>query len=199
MVQKWMQHSRHGFTSAEYKGIITALVLLATRFLIQTWFLIQASSPLTSWPPGHTLDHVQPAAEKHCRSFSSEYLSRNSAPACSVSWVVMSQVQDLTLHLIEPLEIGFSPLIQIVQIPLQSLHSLLQINTPTVWEARLKDYWFKTTEMFGGEEEDTHTQMYAHTLMLQLFLPRNPFLQSLTWCWWQTYWGGIPSPHSDHS
>ncbi|KAK4816126.1 LOW QUALITY PROTEIN: hypothetical protein QYF61_011362 [Mycteria americana] len=45
--------------------------------------------------------------------------------------VVVTQVQDLALNLVEPHTIGPSPLIQPVQIPLQSLPTLKQINTPT--------------------------------------------------------------------
>ncbi|KAK4823743.1 hypothetical protein QYF61_006012 [Mycteria americana] len=44
--------------------------------------------------------------------------------------VVVTQVQDLALGLVEPHTIGLSPLIQPVQIPLQSLPTLKQINTP---------------------------------------------------------------------
>ncbi|KAK4832565.1 hypothetical protein QYF61_024065 [Mycteria americana] len=44
--------------------------------------------------------------------------------------VVVTQVQDPTLSLVEPHTIGLSPSIQPVQIPLQSLPTLKQINTP---------------------------------------------------------------------
>ncbi|KAK4811094.1 hypothetical protein QYF61_016380 [Mycteria americana] len=44
--------------------------------------------------------------------------------------VVVTQVQDLALGLVEPHTIGPSPSIQPVQIPLQSLPTLKQINTP---------------------------------------------------------------------
>jgi len=40
-------------------------------------------------------------------------------------------MQDLALGLVEPHTIDLGPLIQPVQIPLQSLPTLMQINTPT--------------------------------------------------------------------
>jgi len=43
----------------------------------------------------------------------------------------MTQVQDLALGLVEPHTIGLGPLIQPVQVPLQSLPTLEQIDTPT--------------------------------------------------------------------
>ncbi|KAK4810511.1 hypothetical protein QYF61_004291 [Mycteria americana] len=45
--------------------------------------------------------------------------------------VAVAQVQDLTLGLVEPHTIGLGPSIQPVQVPLQSLPTLKQINTPT--------------------------------------------------------------------
>ncbi|KAK4827493.1 hypothetical protein QYF61_018793 [Mycteria americana] len=45
--------------------------------------------------------------------------------------VVVTQVQDPPLGLVEPHTIGLGPLIQPVQVPLQSLPSLKQIDTPT--------------------------------------------------------------------
>ncbi|KAK4810059.1 hypothetical protein QYF61_007223 [Mycteria americana] len=45
--------------------------------------------------------------------------------------VVVTQVQDPTLGLVEPHTIDLSPSIQPVQVPLQSLPTLQQINTPT--------------------------------------------------------------------
>ncbi|GAB0187963.1 hypothetical protein GRJ2_001261600 [Grus japonensis] len=44
--------------------------------------------------------------------------------------VVVTPVQDLALSLVEPHTIGLGPLIQLVQIPLWSLPTLTQINTP---------------------------------------------------------------------
>ena len=46
--QNWTQYLRCGLTSAQYKGTITSLILLATLFLIQT----RMNWP--SWPSGHT-------------------------------------------------------------------------------------------------------------------------------------------------
>jgi len=45
---------------------------------------------------------------------------------------VMAQVQDPAFGLVEPHTVGLSPLIQPVQIPLLSLPTLEQINTPTL-------------------------------------------------------------------
>ncbi|KAK4821623.1 hypothetical protein QYF61_026057 [Mycteria americana] len=45
--------------------------------------------------------------------------------------VAVAQVQDLALGLVEPHTIGLGPSIQPVQVPLQSLPTLQQINTPT--------------------------------------------------------------------
>ncbi|KAK4817095.1 hypothetical protein QYF61_027926 [Mycteria americana] len=44
--------------------------------------------------------------------------------------IVVTQVQDLALGLVEPHTVGLSPSIQPVQVPLQSLPTLRQINTP---------------------------------------------------------------------
>ncbi|KAK4831748.1 hypothetical protein QYF61_018946 [Mycteria americana] len=44
--------------------------------------------------------------------------------------VVVTQVQDLALGLVEPHTIGLGPSIQPIQIPLQSVSTLKQINTP---------------------------------------------------------------------
>jgi len=44
--------------------------------------------------------------------------------------VVVTEVQDPAPGLVEPHTVGLSPLIQPVQIPLQSLPTLQQINTP---------------------------------------------------------------------
>jgi len=45
--------------------------------------------------------------------------------------VVVTEVQDPALGLVEPHTVGLGPLIQLVQIPLQSLPTLRTINTPT--------------------------------------------------------------------
>ncbi|KAK4819049.1 hypothetical protein QYF61_024688 [Mycteria americana] len=60
------------------------------------------------------------------RSFSAWQLSKPVA----LHGVAVAQVQDLALSLIEPHTIGPSPSIQPVQVPLQSLPSLKQIDTP---------------------------------------------------------------------
>ncbi|KAK4832461.1 hypothetical protein QYF61_023508 [Mycteria americana] len=66
---------------------------------------------------GTLLAHIQPA------------ISQPITPA--LHGVVVAQVQDPALSLVEPHTIGLSPSIQPVQVPLQSLPSLKQINTPT--------------------------------------------------------------------
>jgi len=45
--------------------------------------------------------------------------------------VVVNKVQDTTFGLVDPHTVGLIPLIQPVQIPLQSLPTLKQIDTPT--------------------------------------------------------------------
>ncbi|KAK4821864.1 hypothetical protein QYF61_004341 [Mycteria americana] len=49
----------------------------------------------------------------------------------ALHWVAVAQVQDLALGLVKPHTIGPSASIQPVQVPLQSLPTLQQINTPT--------------------------------------------------------------------
>uniref|UniRef100_A0A8C5UE02 Multiple EGF like domains 6 n=1 Tax=Malurus cyaneus samueli TaxID=2593467 RepID=A0A8C5UE02_9PASS len=66
--QNWTQHSRCGLTSAEYRGRIPALVLLATPFLIQ------ARCHWPSWPRGHTAGSC-PACHRAPRSLSAWLLS----------------------------------------------------------------------------------------------------------------------------
>ena len=89
--------------------------------------------PLASWPPGHSLVHVQVLLTSTRRTFSNLHLSRHSAPACGPAGLVVTQGQEQAqaLGLVEPQTSGLSPSMQPVQIPLQSLPALQQINTPT--------------------------------------------------------------------
>jgi len=64
------------------------------------------------------------------RSFFTGQLSSFPKPV-ALPEIVVTHVQDPTFGLVESHSVGLSPLIQPVQIPLQSLHSLKQINTPT--------------------------------------------------------------------
>ncbi|PKU39011.1 hypothetical protein llap_10688 [Limosa lapponica baueri] len=80
---------------------------------------------------GTLLAHVQQTVDQH-----PQVLLRQAAPAtlpqaCSAAGVVVTQVQDSALGLVEPHPIGLGRWIQPVQIPLQSLPTLQQVNTPT--------------------------------------------------------------------
>jgi len=71
------------------------------------------------------LAHVQPAVSQHpqillCRAAFRPLLPKPAA----LHGVVVTQAQDLALSLVEPLTVGLGPLIQPVQIPLQSLLAL---------------------------------------------------------------------------
>ncbi|KAK4824802.1 LOW QUALITY PROTEIN: hypothetical protein QYF61_019470 [Mycteria americana] len=79
---------------------------------------------------GTLLAHIQPAVNQHSQVLFCSFPAA-LPQACSVAWVVVTQVQDLGLSLVEPHTIGPSPLIQPVQVPLQSLPTLKHINTPT--------------------------------------------------------------------
>ncbi|KAK4829020.1 hypothetical protein QYF61_001795 [Mycteria americana] len=67
---------------------------------------------------GTLLAHIQLAVDQHPQPV-------------ALHGVVVTQVQDLALGLIEPHTSGLGPSIQPLQIPLQSLPTLQQINTPT--------------------------------------------------------------------
>ncbi|GAB0205786.1 hypothetical protein GRJ2_003044200 [Grus japonensis] len=81
---------------------------------------------------GTLLAHVQPAVNQH-----PQVLFRQAAfqPLCpkpvALHGVVVTQVQDLALSLVKPHTAGLSSSIQPVQIPLQTLPTLKQIDTPT--------------------------------------------------------------------
>ncbi|KAK4831195.1 hypothetical protein QYF61_015927 [Mycteria americana] len=80
---------------------------------------------------GTLLAHIQPAVNKHpqvllCQAaFQPLFLK-----PVALHGVAVAQVQDLALGLVEPHTIDLGPSIQPVQVPLQSLPTLKQINTP---------------------------------------------------------------------
>ncbi|KAK4822050.1 hypothetical protein QYF61_008859 [Mycteria americana] len=81
---------------------------------------------------GTLLAHIQAAVNKHPQvllclaAFQPLFLK-----PVALHGVAVAQVQDLALGLVKPHTIGPSPSIQPVQVPLQSLPTLQQINTPT--------------------------------------------------------------------
>jgi len=104
--------------------------MITSLFLLATLFLIQARMPLAFL-----------ATWAHCWLMFSQ-LSTNTPRSwaafqpllprpVALYGVVVTKVQDLALGLVEPHTAGLSPSIQSVQIPLQSLPTLKQIDTPT--------------------------------------------------------------------
>ncbi|KAK4819936.1 hypothetical protein QYF61_015557 [Mycteria americana] len=80
---------------------------------------------------GTLLAHIQPAVDQHpqvllCQAAFQPLFSKPVA----LHGVVVTQVQDPALGLVEPHTIDLGPSIQPVQVPLQSLPTLQQINTP---------------------------------------------------------------------
>ncbi|KAK4811096.1 hypothetical protein QYF61_016382 [Mycteria americana] len=81
---------------------------------------------------GTLLAHIQAAVNQHPQVLLCQAAFQPLFPKpVALHGVVVTQVQDLALSLVEPHTIGPSPSIQPVQIPLQSLPTLKQINTPT--------------------------------------------------------------------
>ncbi|KAK4830116.1 hypothetical protein QYF61_008543 [Mycteria americana] len=81
---------------------------------------------------GTLLAHIQAAVNQHPRALLCQAAFQPLFPKpVALTGVVVAQVQDLALGLVEPHTIGLGPLIQPVQVPLQSLPTLQQINTPT--------------------------------------------------------------------
>ncbi|KAK4826910.1 hypothetical protein QYF61_012502 [Mycteria americana] len=81
---------------------------------------------------GTLLAHIQAAVNQHPQVLLCQAAFQPLFPRpVALHGVVMAQVQDLALGLVEPHTIDLSPSIQPVQIPLQSLPTLQQINTPT--------------------------------------------------------------------
>ncbi|KAK4813146.1 hypothetical protein QYF61_013111 [Mycteria americana] len=80
----------------------------------------------------HTLlAHIQVAVDQHPQVLFHQAAFQPLFPKPVVlHGVVVTQVQDPALSLVEPHTIGLGPSIQPVQVPLQSLPTLKQINTP---------------------------------------------------------------------
>ncbi|KAK4817763.1 hypothetical protein QYF61_026986 [Mycteria americana] len=110
---------------------------------------VQGDNPFPS-PAGHTifitsqdaigllghlgtlLAHIQPAVDQHPQVLLCWAASQPLFPKpVALHGVFVTQVQDPALSLVEPHTVGPSPSIQPVQVPLQSLPTLKQINTPT--------------------------------------------------------------------
>ncbi|KAK4821599.1 LOW QUALITY PROTEIN: hypothetical protein QYF61_025176 [Mycteria americana] len=80
---------------------------------------------------GTLLAHIQLAVDQHPQVLFCQAAFQPLFPKpVALHGVVVAQVQDLALGLVEPHTIGPSPSIQPVQVPLQSLPTLQQINTP---------------------------------------------------------------------
>ncbi|PKU44635.1 hypothetical protein llap_5071 [Limosa lapponica baueri] len=80
---------------------------------------------------GTLLAHIHPAVDQHPQVLFHLAAPATLPPAWTVQGVGVTQVQDLALGFDEPHTIGLGPLIQPAQIPLQTLPTLKQINTPT--------------------------------------------------------------------
>ncbi|KAK4821425.1 hypothetical protein QYF61_019703 [Mycteria americana] len=80
---------------------------------------------------GTLLAHIQAAVNQHPQVLLCQAAFQPLFPKPVVlHGVAVAQVQDLALGLVKPHTIDLGPLIQPVQIPLQSLPTLKQINTP---------------------------------------------------------------------
>ncbi|KAK4816265.1 hypothetical protein QYF61_014337 [Mycteria americana] len=80
---------------------------------------------------GTLLAHIQAAVNQHTQVLLCWAAFQPLFPKpVALHGVAVAQVQDLALGLVEPHTIGPSPSIQPVQVPLQSLPTLQQINTP---------------------------------------------------------------------
>ncbi|KAK4815219.1 hypothetical protein QYF61_022866 [Mycteria americana] len=81
---------------------------------------------------GTLLAHIQAAVNQHPQVLLCQAAFQPLFPKpVALHGVAVAQVQDLALSLVKPHTIHPSPLIQPVQVPLQSLPTLQQINTPT--------------------------------------------------------------------
>ncbi|KAK4826382.1 hypothetical protein QYF61_008053 [Mycteria americana] len=81
---------------------------------------------------GTLLAHIQAAVNQHPQVLLCQAAFQPLFPKpVALHGVAVPQVQDLALGLVEPHTIGPRPSTQPVQIPLQSLPTLQQINTPT--------------------------------------------------------------------
>ncbi|KAK4832950.1 hypothetical protein QYF61_026606 [Mycteria americana] len=80
---------------------------------------------------GTLLAHIQLVVGQHPQVLIHQAAFQPLFPrTVALHGVAVAQVQDLALGLVEPHTIGLGPLIQPVQVPLQSLPTLKQINTP---------------------------------------------------------------------
>ncbi|KAK4832516.1 hypothetical protein QYF61_023581 [Mycteria americana] len=80
---------------------------------------------------GTLLAHIQEAVNQQSQVLFHQAAFQPLFPKpVALHGVVVTQVQDLALGLVKPPTVGLRPLIQPVQIPLQSLPTLQQINTP---------------------------------------------------------------------
>ncbi|RMC13980.1 hypothetical protein DUI87_09064 [Hirundo rustica rustica] len=116
--------SRCGLSSAEYRGRMTSLLMLATPFLTQarmplallaTWahcWIMFSCCHQHPWVP-FLLGTVQPCCPQ----------------PVTLQGVIVSKVQDLALGLIKLLPIGLCPSIQSFQISLQGMSTFQQIDT----------------------------------------------------------------------
>ncbi|KAK4811013.1 LOW QUALITY PROTEIN: hypothetical protein QYF61_015717 [Mycteria americana] len=81
---------------------------------------------------GTLLAHIQAAVNQHPQVLLCQAAFQPLFPKpVALHGVAVAQVQDLALGLVEPHTIDLGPSIQPVQVPLQSLPTLQQINTPT--------------------------------------------------------------------
>ncbi|KAK4809954.1 hypothetical protein QYF61_002911 [Mycteria americana] len=81
---------------------------------------------------GTLLAHIQAAVNQHPQVLLCQAALQPLFPKpVALHEVAVAQVQDLALGLVKPHTIDLSPSIQPVQVPLQSLPTLQQINTPT--------------------------------------------------------------------
>ncbi|KAK4816020.1 hypothetical protein QYF61_011010 [Mycteria americana] len=81
---------------------------------------------------GTPLAHIQLAVNQHPQVLLCQAAFQPLFPKpVALHGVAVAQVQDLALGLVEPHTIDLGPSIQPVQVPLQSLPTLKQINTPT--------------------------------------------------------------------
>jgi len=107
--------------------MITSLFLLATLFLTQVRMLWAF---LATW--AHCWLVFSRLSTNTPRSFSARQLSSHSSPSLlALHGVVVTKMQDPALGLVEPHTAGLGPSIQPDLIPLQSLPTLEQIDTPT--------------------------------------------------------------------
>ncbi|KAK4811287.1 hypothetical protein QYF61_023339 [Mycteria americana] len=88
---------------------------------------------------GTLLAHIQPAVNQHPQVLLCQAAFQPLFPKpVALHGVVVTQVQDLALGLVEPHTTDLSPSIQPVQIPLQSLPTLKQIDTPSQFDVICK-------------------------------------------------------------